>query len=272
MSGWDALEIQTELVIDYHVDYTDLIDDKSISVATENLQSAFDENVCGKKLIRKGNMTSRRLLCEVLERKHIDIERICDLIRCGRFHKGLYNIILSSKEREAKIEPRLFAMMPLELILYFCVTESNVSKKVFPYFPQTSMTMDEKTLTRRVFQIAGARHTQGVAIVLLSIDFKSWNLHWSIYSTGYIFAVLDKLFGVSNLYESSHNIFRKCKVVLGSRLNPSEQYKLLGPTSVRWDKNRISENSWTDHEGGFEGIRQFFFSFTSYLLNFWCNR
>jgi hypothetical protein len=37
-------------------------------------------------------------------------------------------ILIHSKERELKIAPRLFAMMVLEMRVYFCVIEANIAK------------------------------------------------------------------------------------------------------------------------------------------------
>jgi hypothetical protein len=42
-------------------------------------------------------------------------------------------VLIHSKEREIKTAPRLFDMMPLEMHMYFCVTESNISN-IFPFF------------------------------------------------------------------------------------------------------------------------------------------
>lgn len=54
-----------------------------------------------------------------------------------------------------KQEPRLFAMMVLEMRLYFCVTEANLSHTIFKYFPQQTMTLGETELTKRLYYGSG---------------------------------------------------------------------------------------------------------------------
>lgn len=62
-------------------------------------------------------------------------------------------LLVHAKEREMKLDPRLFAMITLEARLYFCVTEANIAKHMMPYFPQQTMTLSEIDLTHRLLNL-----------------------------------------------------------------------------------------------------------------------
>uniref|UniRef100_A0A5S6QK51 RdRp catalytic domain-containing protein n=1 Tax=Trichuris muris TaxID=70415 RepID=A0A5S6QK51_TRIMR len=65
-----------------------------------------------------------------------------------------------SKERELKIEPRLYVMMVLEMHLYYCITEMNLAETIFKYLPQRTMTSSEADLTTRLLLITGQTTTK----------------------------------------------------------------------------------------------------------------
>lgn len=52
-----------------------------------------------------------------------------------------------------KLAPRLFAMMTFEMRVYFCVTEQNISRLIFKYFPQQTMTLDKADLTKQLLML-----------------------------------------------------------------------------------------------------------------------
>lgn len=58
---------------------------------------------------------------------HLSIEEICQMIRDRKVPPEWFIAILHAKDRELKTDPRLFAMMVLEMRLYFCTTEQNIS-------------------------------------------------------------------------------------------------------------------------------------------------
>lgn len=181
----------------------------------------------------------------------LKIDNICSIISSGIIPNSWLNILLSSKEREIKDKPRLFAMFVLELRLYFAVTEKNIAKNIFPYYPQQSMDMDESKLSKRLTTISKSGES-GILHVVVSIDFKSWNLCWSSYSTEKIFSFLDDLFGVIGLYSRTHEIFAACKINLASRL----AFILKKEKTINISKEDDDNLSWDNHKGGFEGIRQ----------------
>jgi hypothetical protein len=58
-------------------------------------------------------------LNEVLSGSAVDVKEICEKIRSGKVPKDWTTVLIHSKEREIKIAPRLYVMMPLEMCMYF---------------------------------------------------------------------------------------------------------------------------------------------------------
>lgn len=248
---WANLKIKSELEFDYHIDYTDLLNDKAISpLATENGRT-YNNKMSGVN--SKPLSTSRRVLSEIMMRRHLDLREICDMIEKRAIPREWWIIKLSPKEREVNIKPRLFAMMVLEMRLYFCLIESNISKKVFGYFPQQSMTLNEEKLTRRLISMSTPKGTQNYLEITLGIDFKSWNIHWSWYNTHRIAELLEDWFGRPGLFTFGHQFFSMCEVSLSSKFLIPEQYIIPILPHLKLDDNKYC---WRNHMGGLEGILQ----------------
>jgi hypothetical protein len=58
--------------------------------------------------------------------------------------------MIHAKKRELKKAPHMFAIIVFEIKIYFSVTQSNIEKIIFPYFPQQTMTLNESELMRRL--------------------------------------------------------------------------------------------------------------------------
>jgi hypothetical protein len=196
--------------------------------------------------------TDRRVLNEILSRNEIDVKSICDRIQWDLIQDEWKIVIIHAKERDLKIAPRLFAMMVLEMRIYFCVTEANISKTIFPYFPQQTMTLDEADLSKRLLLIASDNQESLQSLsVMIGIDFSSWNICQTYLSTLYTFQFLDDLFGISGLYLRSHKFFESSMIALASNQNPP--LSLIGrPDGTPEECNEL----WYNHSGGFEGLRQ----------------
>lgn len=148
LEHWARISFEQEFEFDYHLDYTDFIDDKSLSVERDQIRTIYSKESLGYWPGKP--RTDRRCVRELLRRETLDIKEICNIIQLGLVPENWKVIIIHSKEREMKIAPRLFAMMTLEMRLYFCVTEQNISKYIFKYFPQQTMTLDESDLSKRL--------------------------------------------------------------------------------------------------------------------------
>jgi hypothetical protein len=150
-----------------------------------------------------------------------------------------------------KMAPRLFAMMTLEMRIYFCVTEQNISNFIFKYFPQQTMTLDEADLSKRLLMISQAPEWITTMMVLIGIDYTKWNLSWPELVTYPFFTMLDKLFGTPNLYAQTHPFFSEALVALASHHNPPNSL-INNPRGEPGECDTL----WYNHEAGFEGLRQ----------------
>lgn len=247
---WGQVRFGKEFEFDYHFDFTDLLEDKSCSVQRSDLRSVYSSAKLG--YVPPKAKSSRRVLLEILNRPEIDIKEICDLVQKGLIPEEWKIILVHAKERELKMAPRLFAMMVLEMRLYFCVTESNISKCVFPYYPQQTMILDESELLKRLLTLTNSQDaTLKYLAATLGIDFKNWNICWTFLSTYLTFQFLDDLFQTPGLYMYTHKFFESCVISLASHHNP--------PTSLI-DNPRGTpaecETLWYNHLGGLEGLRQ----------------
>lgn len=249
LQSWEEVILGKNFDYDYCSDYTQLIDDKSISTYRQHWDSVYNPTLLG--YTPPQHPESRRVILEILSRDHISIEEIANIIMRREVPEHWKVIGLHSKERELKIEPRLFVMMVLEMRLYFCSTEYNLAEKILPYFPQQTMTYAEADLLTRVLQVTDKHDERGDSIpVVINIDFEKWNLRWRESTTVDIFKIIDNLFGTPGLYTYSHEFFRSSMFYLVShyqvptvnretRLNPLEQSTI-----------------WYNDSSGKEGIRQ----------------
>lgn len=195
------------------------------------------------------------------------MKSICEKIMKRDIPNDWYIVLLCGKERELKIQPRLFAMMVLEIRLYFNITEKNISDIIFPYFPQQTMTLSEVELTKRLYSMSKDDDNEYYIPMYMSIDFKSWNIHWNQLTTEPIFSKLDELFGTPHLYTFTHIFFQTCIMCLSSRYNTPQflidnkdifkRSKIIDLDGLRRKVREANDPlMWTDHVGGLEGIRQ----------------
>lgn len=250
LEHWAAIRFGQEFDFDYHDDFTSLIEDRSISCYRSDLRTIYNAAALGYKV--KASKSYRRLLQEILNRPEICIKSICEKIMRGDVPKEWKIVLIHAKERELKIEPRLFAMMPMEMRLYFCVTESNIGHNIFPYFPQQTMTLDEAELHKRLYYLSRALNIPKEFLPSTAgLDFSSWNLTWVELATRLIFQMIDDLHGTPNLFSYTHKFFSDSLIALASNLNP--------PQSVMFckagDPPECNE-LWYHHQSGFEGLRQ----------------
>ncbi|QQM16270.1 putative replicase [Jimsystermes virus] len=250
LEDWGCVRFGKEFDFDYHPDYTDLLDDRSISVKRSEIRSIYSSDALGYKVKRPS--TDRRVLREVLRRPTVKVKEICDQVQMDWIPDEWKIIIVHAKEREMKLAPRLFAMMTFEMRLYYSVTEANIKDHILVYFPQQTMTLDEADLSKRLYTLTSSLDDSlKILSALLGIDFSSWNICWTFLSTLQVFQFLDDLFGTPGLFLRSHPFFESCLVSLASHHNPP--ISLIDcPIGEPTECNEL----WYNHRGGFEGLRQ----------------
>lgn len=165
IEDWGFVEYSKEFEFDYNIDYTELMDDKSLSPLRSEFRTAYNRDTLrynpGKPT------TSRRVLEEVLNRETVNVKEICEAIQLRQIPYDWKIIMVHAKERELKEAPRMFAMMAFQMRIYFCVTEMNLSKVILDYFPQQTMTLNESELLRRLLFIADVLRDPALLLSIL---------------------------------------------------------------------------------------------------------
>nr|QHD64769.1 RNA dependent RNA polymerase [Plasmopara viticola lesion associated mononega virus 1] len=155
---------------------------------------------------------------------------------------------LAKKERELNIIPRLFSLMPLELKLYFGLTENLIARDLLPLVPECTMTDSLQALQDKIISnVMFVEKDLSSIPIFISLDFEKWNLQFRHENTHGCFSFIDQLYGWSRVFSSTHKIFESIRF-----------YYFGG------DKNLIAEDlelpespySWTGQRGGCEGLRQ----------------
>ncbi|TQS34498.1 hypothetical protein Golomagni_05115 [Golovinomyces magnicellulatus] len=238
--NWNKVRFKKHLEFDYHDNYLELMDDKSLSLYLSDFRSTWNRD--------QQPRSHRRLLMEMLSRKSISIREIIHLIESGQM----------PSEREFKLAARMFSMMVFEMRAFFTCLESNLADKVFPYIQQQTMTLSKNeiisrfgTLTRPVFQ-------SGVYRLFLEIDLSRWNLKWRDQLIKMIGEDLNDMFGMKVAFSTVHEFFKKCLIVVRhSQYPPPGLYENPPPQS---------DLLWYNHEGGFEGIAQKTWSLATFSM------
>lgn len=222
LEDWAIITFDQEFEFDYFPDFLELLSDKSLSPYLLNWVKVYSRDL--HNVIDTGTMKeSRRVLMEILSRRDLSIELICKTIGGRRVPDHWKVVGLHAKERELKIKARLFAMMVLEMRLYFCSTEANIARTIFQYLPCQTMTWSETELLRHIHHVTQPDENQLFIPITISLDFEKWNNRWRDAAVRPIFKNLDNLLGCDNLFTYSHEFFESSYFYLSSHLHPPEQ-------------------------------------------------
>lgn len=263
---WAEIEFAQEFQFDDFPDFTALLSDTAISPYLKNWYSIFSKDLLNVS-IPTDIEESRRVLIEVLRREKIDCKEIRETIQSGNIPQEWLIVGLHSKERELKIKARLFAMLCLEIRLYFNMTEKNISEKIFPLIPYQTMTWSDAELNKVMLNLSSlhsgrdSNKSGKFVYVIISLDFNKFNQKWRYESTERVFKNIDRLFGTPGLLEYSHIFFQNAFFYLSSHLRPpwtltrkngNKDYPITDIPYLRFN----SETTWVGQAGGCEGLRQ----------------
>ncbi|UHR49718.1 MAG: RNA-dependent RNA polymerase [Hangzhou lispivirus 1] len=266
LKDWSYIEFGHEFQFDDFPDFTSLLADTAISPYLQNWYTIFSRDLLNVT-IPETIEESRRVLIEVLRREKIDCKEIRETIQSGNIPESWFVVGLHSKERELKIKARLFAMLCLEIRLYFNMTEKNIAEKIFPLIPYQTMTWTDAELNKVMLNLSSlhAGRDKGAAgnyvYVIISLDFNKFNQKWRYSSTEGVFKNIDRLFGTPGLLDFSHKFFQQAFFYLSSNLRPPwtltrdngrKDYPLTDIPHLVFE----SETTWLGQEGGCEGLRQ----------------
>ncbi|AJG39155.1 RNA-dependent RNA polymerase [Wuhan Ant Virus] len=225
--------------VDPKFDLVEMIADKAMSLFTPDL---INHLIQGKGV---GTSLDRSVLVQWLQSAlHDPVEflKTVDLYGFTHLEKTLG---VKEKEREGKIEARLFGLMTLIKRMYIVLTEALLAEYLIKYFPEITMIDDELSLDKKrlMFNDPSLYNRS----VFTSLDFSKWNSNMREAETHGIFQAFDQLFGFTNCFQRTHEMFKDSYIYL---LNGSYLPTYRGG-------HFISDlGSWYGHLGGIEGLRQ----------------
>lgn len=97
--------------------------------------------------------------------------------------------------------------------LYIVIIEGLISDSILKYLPEITMTYDQSSLYTRLHQVTkNLQHNDQRASTskVTNIDFEKWNYNMRESETFHIFSEFDKLFGLTNVFSRSHELFSVC--------------------------------------------------------------
>jgi hypothetical protein len=247
---WNTTEWTKIMDFDYFPNFLELMDDKSISLYRSEKHLTWD---AGPK-----PSSQRRLLLELLHRSSINIKDIVERVSKRDIPWDWFIVSLYPKEREFKIDPRMFAMLVLEMRCFFTAIEANLADKLFRYLPQQTMTNTKTQNQERFLSFTDPSKQSGSYTLFIEIDLTRWNLRWRQLVIQMLGHDINMMFGVKGTFTVTHWFFARCQVLVRvAGLRPDKIEQRVPPTTGL---------AWSDHKGGFEGLNQKLWTAATYAM------
>ncbi|APG78632.1 RNA-dependent RNA polymerase [Hubei rhabdo-like virus 4] len=247
LDDWEEVRFRKHHDFEYYPNFTDLMDDKAISYYRDQISYTW----------RRGKIprSNKRLLIEMLSIPEISVRSIIDRVRTGSLPFEWFVVSLYPKEREFKLEPRMFAMMVFEMRVFFTATEANIADNIFPYLPPQTMTLSKQEIVERFHEVTWDPDNVDLARLYGEFDIESWNNNFQAPLVDPIARDMGDMHGEDNIFQVIHHFFTKCAVLV--RVADNEPEYIEAAQSPDFDlSSHSSDLLWTDHLAGVEGIAQ----------------
>lgn len=260
-------------------DFTELISDTSISSPQDCFLSTYSRECMPEntKFCLK-RAKNRRTLMAILQEKDFNLKKIRETFESGNIPENWRIIGLHSKERELKVEPRLFAMFCVELRMLFAGMEKNLAEGIFKYIKIQTMTMSESQLNDKLSDMTNPNKHQDYIPYLIAMDMEKFNQRWRVESLIQTQEFLNDIYGVK-CYSQSMYVYHVSYLYLSSRFHPPSYlesdferdginfYKEIDPSLKHYrsnfhkfsEKNKMlldTATTWYGQLGGTEGTMQ----------------
>jgi hypothetical protein len=254
---WDHFRFREHRVFDYYPNFTDLMDDKSISLYRDNLMATWDAGITPR--------SNKRLLLEMLSKPSITIKDIVDRVRVGEIPFEWLIVSLYPKEREFKDPPRMYGMMVFEMRAFFTCTEANIADHIFPFLPPQTMTLSKIEIQSLFQEATKGSWNQDMHKLYGEFDLEGWNGHFHDELVDPIAIDLEDMFGLPGVYTVIHHFFKDS--VMSVRVKecpPAHGHEAMHPGQF----SRELEDGvlWPDHDAGIEGLAQKVWSCPTYSM------
>ncbi|KAI4485715.1 hypothetical protein M0802_012576, partial [Mischocyttarus mexicanus] len=242
-ADWDLVEFKQNHHFNYYPQVTDLLDDKAISPHKKNMYQLFAQDALDiTRQVKPSQPQHTRLILEILVREIIDIKAFYKTVETlGYIPKQWALIQLMAKERELKLEARVFSILTFECRMMASACERNIGEQILPLFKQQSMTMSGAQLRQKMDALSTLPETTDQVWIRFHMDLEQWNYTFRSYQQVHILSVLCDLFIVRHFYYMP-NIFTNSVLISANKFTPPG----FPNTFTQWDM----------HAGGNQGILQ----------------
>ncbi|UVF62185.1 MAG: RNA-dependent RNA polymerase [Bat faecal associated arto-like virus 2] len=252
-AAWGELEYKQNHSFNYFPQISDLLDDKAITPDLHHIWQLFAADaldVIGQTKPRSRQHT--RLILEILHRKEINIKDFYDQVeKLGYVPRHWAVIQLMAKERELKVEARVFSILTFECRMMASACERNLGEQILPLFKQQSMTLSGAQLKQKMDVLSTLPETDTSIWVRFNMDLTQWNYTFRTFQQSYILDSLCSLFGVHH-FRYMPQIFTDSLLISANKFTPPG----FPNTFTHWDC----------HAGGNQGILQKLWTLITILI------
>nr|DAZ90807.1 TPA_asm: polyprotein [Sciadopitys virus 1_Chi] len=241
LEDWGRINIPQCFSVPSTYDITHILNDKAIS---PKLSKIIEAVVKGTPLDR---MDGRRGILSWLEGNTVNCYALLKAIGTHGINKDDLVIGMYEKEREMKIDARMFALMSETMRYYFVITEGLIADHLLPLFPQITMKDSLNKLQKRMWTAGGGSDSERFN-VNVNIDFSKWNTNMRGKLMTPLFREMDRAFGLDKVIERTHDIFSQSLIYScsGNYIPKACADDILGDPPM----------CYRGHQGGMEGLRQ----------------
>jgi hypothetical protein len=250
LEDWNTCRFVKHQEFEFHDNFLDLMDDKSISFYRSQKHASWKRGV--------RTTSHKRLLLDMIRREEISPRAVVDKVMTREIPIDWFIVSLYPKEREFKLAARMFSMLVFEIRLYFALTEANLADSIFPYLPQQTMTKDKVSVLRTFGDITRPLPPGPRVRFYLEVDLSRWNLRWRSLTVHLMGDVIDDIFGLRGVYTFVHEFFAQCLIMV--------RVADIEPPGIELETPPESPTLWYNHTGGFEGITQKLWSACTYSM------
>jgi len=255
LSDWDGVSFEPSLDFEYYPNFTDLMDDKAISYYRDEISKTWDRST--------PPTSHKRLLLEMLSKPEVSVKEIVRKVQTGIIPFRWLIVSLYPKEKEFKIDARMFAMMVFEMRVFFTACEANVADNVFPFLPPQTMTLSKQEIVEMFHSMTDPGDGREYVRVYAEFDVSKWNSNFKAPPMDPIFRDLDDLHGEKNLFPVIHHFFPKAAMM--TRVAGLEPHRVKDwERGTPQDPDAESGLLYTNHSSGIEGINQKPWSIATY--------
>nr|WDV81965.1 MAG: RNA-dependent RNA polymerase [Hexartovirus sp.] len=245
---WCLIHFKKNFEFNYRPDPFDHMQDKAISPDTRNITQIWNRNVRAAYGIPDPQEIQSTRYCEwILDQPVLDVKKyLQEWEDAGGILPHQRLIQCKAKERENKIDSRDYSILHPEVRTTLSTVEYNISKTIFRYYPQQTMTTTGAELTRMTDNLSSIKKSSDNIKISFHLDISQWNYCFRSRMTHHFQEMLNGLFGVSH-FDHIMSVFHSSHIYSGNSYDPP----LIGGRFTHWE----------NHIGGNQGILQKFWTF-----------